>query len=308
MLSLCCQFMEQKTSKNGKVTYVNICNEKHLQYGLYKLGSYSDDKIHDTWVNNCTELLKVLKKIHGIGFRSMRISSGLLPLFDECETKLKADKEVLDLLKDIGDFVSSNEIRLTSHPDQYCLLSSNTPQVVDNSIKIFEHHSWVFDTMGLDASPFYAINIHGGVKNNKELLISNIKRLSANAMARLTLENDESSYSVKDLYDVYLATKTPVVFDSHHHTFNDAGLTIQEGLELAMTTWGKVKPLTHLSNTTPGQETGGFKERRKHSDYVHYIPECQRLANNNNLIDIDMEFKMKNLAILKAVQDFDIKL
>lgn len=300
--------MEQKTSKKGKVSYENICYEKHLQYGLYKLGSYSDSKIHDTWVNNCTELLAVLKKIHGLGFRGMRISSGLLPLFDECEAQLKADTKVIGLLKNIGDFAKSHGIRLNLHPDQYCLLSSNTPQVVDNSIKIFEHHSWVFDKMELDTTPFYAINIHGGVKNNKSLLVSNINRLAPHARARLTLENDESSYSVKDLYDIYLETQTPIVFDSHHHTFNDAQLTIEQGLELAMSTWNGIKPLTHLSNTTPGQEKGTFKERRKHSDYVHYIPECQRLANNNNLIDIDMEFKMKNLAILKAVQDFDLKL
>lgn len=308
MLGLCCQYMEKKVSKKGKVTYENLCNEKHLQYGLFKLGSYSDTRIHDTWVNNCTELLKVLKKIHSEGFRSMRISSNLLPLFDECEDKLKSDTEVISLLKDIGDFVKVNQMRLTSHPDNFLILSSNTQQVIDNSIKIFEHHSWIFDQMGLDASTFYAINIHGGTKGNSLILIDSINKLSTNAKSRLTLENDESSYSVKDLYSVFEQTGVPIVFDSHHHTFNDVGLTIEEGLKLAALTWGKVKQLTHLSNTTPGQEQGNFKDRRKHSDYVHYIPECQRLANNQDLIDIDIEFKMKNLAILKAVKDFDIKL
>lgn len=53
-------------------------------------------------------------------------------------------------------------------------------------------------------------------------------------------------------------------------------------------------------------ENGSFTERRKHSDYVHYIPEYQLKLNNENILDIEMEFKMKNLAIEKAVKDFGL--
>ena len=124
---------------------------------------------------------------------------------------------------------------------------------------------------------------------------------------RLTLENDERSYNVKELYQVFEETSIPIVFDSHHHSFNNSNLSIDEGLNLAQKTWN-VKPLTHLSNTTPELVNGSFAERRKHSDFVHYVPECQLNGNNNNEIDIEMEFKMKNIALFKAVKDFGLKL
>lgn len=82
---------------------------------------------------------------------------------------------------------------------------------------------------------------------------------------------------------------------------------MDEGLELAMKTWS-VKMLTHLSNTDPLCVNGSFKDRRKHSDYVHYIPDLQRKWNDENKIDIEFEFKMKNLAIRKAIKDFGIVL
>lgn len=72
--------------------------------------------------------------------------------------------------------------------------------------------------------------------------------------------------------------------------------------------WGKIKPLSHLSNSKPDMLDGSFSEKRKHSDYVYNIPEYQKLLNNENKIDIDFEFKMKNFAIKKAIKDFEILL
>jgi UV DNA damage endonuclease len=173
---------------------------------------------------------------------------------------------------------------------------------------MLQHHAWVFDQMQLPASPYYAINIHGGTKGNLSILTDSIKKMSSSAKNRLTFENDERSYYVKDLYKVYEETGVPICWDSHHHIFNDAGLSLDDALSLAKTSWNGVKPLTHLSNTDPSLVNGNFTEKRKHSDYVHYIPDCQLKANNLDEIDIEFEFKMKNLAIFKAVKDFDIKL
>lgn len=307
MLGLCCQYMCEKLKKNGSKELINILNERHLQFGRYKKGDYSKSDIHDVWLNNTTELLSVLKRIKSEGYSVMRISSGLLPLYDLAEADLKSDQQVLDKLREIGSFVKDNKMRVTQHPDQFCVLSSETPSVVNNAVVILEHHAWIFDQMGLDKTPFYAINVHGGKKGNSKQLIEVINtRLSDSAKNRLTLENDERGYSVKDLYKVFESTNVPTVMDTHHHTFLPDGLEMEEALNLSISTWGTVKPLTHLSNTTPGLEEGNFTEKRKHSDYVTYIPDCQLQANNSGRIDIEMEFKMKNLAIEKAVKDFGL--
>lgn len=308
MIGLCCQYIKEHTTTSGDVKYVNIIDERNLQYNQFIKGKYSNKYIEEIWNHNLTNLLNILKRIKFEGINVFRVSSNLLPLHDCNEQLLLSSTSVKFLLNEIGKLIISQNMRLTTHPDQFVVISSNKKEVIDNSVKLLNHHAWIFDNMNLPITPYYAINIHGGTKGNSKTLISTIKTLSESVKGRLTLENDERSYSVTDLLQVWEDTGIPICWDSHHHTFNDGNLSSEDGLKFSMKTWGSVKPLTHLSNTEPELSNGSFLERRKHSDYVHYIPEHQKDANNNDQIDIEFEFKMKNLAIFKAITDFQIKL
>ena len=308
MLGLCCQYIEFQINRNGKGDFINIVDEKGLQYGQFLKGKYPLSQIEQTWVNNAKGLFSIIKRVNSEGIKLFRVSSNVFPLYDSLPNELNNCQEAKSILAETGKFIIQNNMRVTSHPDQFVVLSSNKQDVIDKSIRLLDHHAWIFDQMNLPISTYYAINIHGGTKGNSSTLINSIKNLAPSTKGRLTLENDELSYNVNDLYKVYEETGVPILWDSHHHTFNDAGLSLQEALVKSKTTWGNVKPVTHLSNTDPSVANGSFTERRKHSDYVHYFPECQLNANNNNEIDVEMEFKMKNLAILKAVKEFNIKL
>lgn len=306
-IGLCCQWMEEKVSRNGSKKYINAFEERNLQYNAYLNGKYSTDKIISVYKNNINNLCDRLPNIFAKGFKSFRLSSNILPLIDEVPDEIRYNEEVLTLLSNLGNIILNNKVRITTHPDAFCVISSKTPSVIENSIKILKHHAWVFDQMKLPQNNYYCINIHGGVKNEFKTLINSINTLPDNVRNRLTLENEELAYSVEDLHKVYKETGVSILYDSHHHNFNPGSLSGEEAMELASSTW-KEKQLTHLSNTEPGMENAGFKDRRKHSNYVHQIPGYQLKANNDDKIDIDFEFKMKNIAILKAVNDFDIKL
>lgn len=308
MIGLCCQYLEPRLKRNGQTEYINILNEKTLQFNAYNSGKYSEKTILEAYLNNLDNLHLVLKRVYSEGIRSFRVSSGLIPLFDIVPEKLSHHPDVLQKLNDIGSFVMSHDMRVSSHPDQYTVLSSDNPNVITNSIKILNYHAWVFDRMGLPATTYYPINIHGGKRDASAKLVNSILSLPESVLKRLTLENDESSYSVSELLPIAKETGVPICFDSHHHTFRTDGLEPEEACVEAISTWGEVKPMTHLSNTTPGKESGSFRERRKHSDYVHYIPEYQLKLHQNNKIDIEFEFKMKNLSIFKALKDFSINL
>lgn len=308
MIGLCCQYVEPIKKKTGSVEYKNILNEKNLQYNAFISKKYSDEQIVNCYKNNLTNLQSILKRIVIEGILSFRVSSNLLPLFDSVSDSIKYHPDVIDLLKSIGKFVLTNGMRLTTHPSQFVVLSSDKDSVIENSITILKYHAWIFDQMNLPKTPYYSINIHGGKRNAAARLIDSIQKLPESVMMRLTLENDESSYSIADLLPVSKETTVPLTFDSHHHVFNSGSLDGLDAMSLALETWNGYKPLTHLSNTEVGLENGSFSDRRKHSDYVHYIPDYQLQAINNNVIDCDFEFKKKNLAIFKAVKDFGIRL
>lgn len=307
-IGLCCQYLEPVTKRNGTIEYKNSTNEKNLQYKRYQDGKYSDQEIQSVWINNSENLLRIIKKIHSEGFRSFRVSSNLFPLYDVTWEKLISNLRVKSILLEIGLFALNNKIRLTTHPDQFVVISSNNPDVINKSVKMLEYHAWVFDCMNLPMTPYYGINIHGGTKGNSTILVESINNLKDNVKSRLTLENDESSYNVAELIMVSGQTGVPIVFDSHHHNFNDAGIKSEHAFDMCCSTWADIKPMTHLSNTELGLEKSSFVDRRKHSDYVNNIPKYQFEANNSDHIDIEFEFKMKNLAIQKAVKDFGVKL
>jgi len=308
MLGVCCHWVEKRTKpKSGATEIVNLMDEKTLQLGRYRDGKYSEEFIRGIYLNNISNLAKMLPVIRENGVKLFRISSAMLPLADQVDRSLWDNDELRAGLRKAGDFVKANGMRVSTHPGQFCVLSSDSDAVAENANKELEIHGWLFDAMGLDESPFYAINIHGGKSDRTSLLIDRIKSLPDNVRKRLTLENDESAYSVLDLVEVHKHTGVPIVFDSHHHTFNEGDLTMEEAFQVSCATWQNgIKPLQHISNTEPELMNGSFPDRRKHSAMIHYVPEPQLSSLKKDEIDVDVEAKLKNLSVFMMAKQFNI--
>lgn len=308
MLGICCHFLREETKpRSGEKFYVNAMEERTLQLGRYRSGKYTPEMIQGTYVNNVKNLATMLPKIRKYGARLFRISSAMFPLADQVDRELWDNDEVKKWLKVAGEYVLANDMRVTTHPGQFCVLSSDSDSVVEKAFVELGIHGWMFDAMGLDHSPKWAINIHGGKGDRSSRLIEQIKSLPDNVRKRLTLENDENSYSVIDLLGVHQETGVPIVFDSHHHVFNDDDLTMPEAFDAACQTWtGGVRPLQHISNTEPSLVNGSLLDRRKHSDMIHYVPDPQLKALRDDTVDVEVEAKQKNLAVTKMSTDFSI--
>jgi UV DNA damage endonuclease len=202
-LGVCCHWLEEKVhARSGKREFVNIFDEKTLQLGRYRQGKYSSETIKALYVHNTARLVDMLPKIHKHGIKLFRISSALFPLADQVDSSLLNNVEVINNLKAAGDFVKSTGMRVTTHPGQFCVLSSDSDSVVEKAFVELGIHGWMFDMMGLEATPKYAINIHGGKSDRSSRLIEQIKSLPSNVRNRLTLENDECAYDVIDLLRV----------------------------------------------------------------------------------------------------------
>lgn len=306
-LSICCQWLEPRTKRDGTVVYENAINEQSLQLGAYKNGKYTRERILETYRNNVNEHLRIFPKLIEGGIKSFRLSSSLFPLYEFNSELAKGDGAILNGLKLLGEKFKENGIRVTTHPGQFTVLSSDKQSVVENSIKELEYHAWVFDQMGFDQTSYYAINIHGGKADRAEQLIDVIKSLSPTVRNRLTLENDEKCYDPTSLCNISSACGTPVVFDSHHFQFNTGDLSFSDAFNLCNSTWNGIKPLQHLSNTEAGMENGSFNERRAHSQMIRYVPDLQLQAVRDNIIDLDVEAKMKNIAVFQMRKDFNVE-
>lgn len=306
MLGLCCQYLKENVKKNGSTELINLIDEKSLQLGAYKAGKYSDERILQTYRHNVQTHIDIIPSLVRDNIKSFRLSSSLFPLYDYAGSIARNDEWITLKLRELGELFKQHGIRVTTHPGQFCVISSDKQSVIDNSIKELEYHAWIFDMMGFDQTPFYAINIHGGKADRSEKLIDVIKTLPRNVRNRLTLENDEKCYNVRDLLLISNSVSVPIVLDTHHYNFGSDDLLFPDAFSSCIDSWGSIKPLQHLSNTEIGQENAPFNQRRAHSKLIHNVPPLQLEAIRANLVDVDVEAKLKNIALLKMREDFQI--
>ena len=260
-------------------------------------------------LQNCKDLETILKWNLKHDIRFFRMGSDILPWGNKVNIFEYPDiDEIRNVLARCGKFATENDIRITTHPGPFNLLASPNDDVVNNTIRDLEMHALIFDFMGLSRTPYNKINIHvGATYGNKEVAANtwchNFMKLSEGVRSRLTIENDDKAnmYSVADLHRlIHSRTGIPIVFDYHHHTFNDGSLTQREAIELAMSTWPKsIRPVAHYSESKSVHESNSSLNPRAHSDYVNNYIETYNFD-----IDIMLEAKAKELALLSYRNKF----
>ena len=140
-------------------------------------------KLSRLCLENAEALLASLQFCAENGIGCFRINSQILPI----KTHPTCGYEVTDLadgdkivrrFKESGEFVRKNKLRTCFHPDQFVVLNSQRPDVVEASVRELEYQAEVAEWVGADV-----INIHGGgAYGDKQKALAdfarNLKRLS----------------------------------------------------------------------------------------------------------------------------------
>ena len=253
-------------------------------------------------LSNCSDLEKIVKWNINNGYKFFRVTSNLAPWKSEYRWDEMPDiEQIRKHLWSAGTMANTHNLRLTSHPGPFNVLTSPHPHVVENCVKDLTDHGDVFDMMNLSRTPYNKINIHiGGAYGDKESAMKrfceNFDLLPDSVKSRLTVENDDraSMYSVKDLYEgVYKKIGIPIVFDYHHHQFCTGDLSEKEALEMALSTWPKdIVPVVHYSESRREEQLDESIREQAHSDYVY-----DYIDTYGNNVDIMIEAKAKELAV-----------
>ena len=262
------------------------------------------DYASEVTLNNVRDLDKIIDWNILNGYDFFRITSGLAPWKSEYMwDDLKDIDDIRMWLHSAGVKAKTHNIRITSHPGPFNVLTSPHEHVVKNCIGDLTDHGDVFDMMNLSRTPYNKINIHlGGAYGDKESAMDrfckNFEKLPESVQTRLTVENDDkaSMYSVKELYNgIYKRIGVPIVFDYHHHRFCSGSLSEQEALELAMSTWPQeIIPVVHYSESRSIEQEDDKIKPQAHSDYVY-----DYIDTYGNVVDIMIEAKHKELAVQK---------
>lgn len=274
---------------SDEVRYRALTRKRLLQFEP----SVGQAMLRELYADNLQRFDQALDFCHRHGIELYRLTSGLFPFADDPVGTDLVD-ELADEMRRIGARASALGVRVVLHPDQYVVLSSDSPQVVENSVKILTMHARILDLLGQPRSSWALMNIHGGKGDRAERLASVIRDLPDQIRTRLVLENDEHAYSAEQILEVCRHAGVPMVFDAHHHVCRETITSynhpsIPELLTAARETWPEPAwQLVHISN---GRDY--FTDPR-HSDLVTQMPD-----SFYNAPWIEVEAKHKEIAIEK---------
>lgn len=295
-LGLCCMFRDQP---------IRFVTTTATSLGRMKR-SDALDKLNRLCLENAAALLATLQYCHSHGIGCFRVNSQILPIKTHPESGYDIDDlpdggEVVKLFRECGEFARQHGIRICFHPDQFVVLNSPRLDVVEKSIQELEYQAEVSEWLGADV-----INIHGGgAYGDKPKALSdfarNLSRLSHRVRCRLTVENDDKTYTPADLLPLCQSEGIPLVYDVHHHRCLPDQFSVEEATELAMTTWNR-EPMFHISSPICGWQ--GAKPERHH-DYidVNDFPACW----HKKAITVEVEAKAKELAVEKLLAELKQK-
>lgn len=261
-------------------------------------------RLGELCVANARSLNDALEEVHRLGIGAFRVCSPLLPLYTHPEVGYRLEdlpnsEEIVKSLVSVRALKERYHLRLSFHPDQFTLLSSPRPEVTAAALAELNYQAMLAALIGADV-----INIHGGgVYGDKHSamgrLAEQIAALPEPVYSRLTLENDDRSYTVEDLLPVCEQLSIPLVYDVHHHRCNPDGLTVAEATSACLQSWRQLgrEPYFHISSPKYGWQ-GKPKPHADFIDSTDFPAEWKELDAT-----VDIEAKAKEAAVLRLQQE-----
>jgi UV damage endonuclease UvdE len=251
--------------------------------------------------------------------RMFRISSDLLPAYTHDNWMwFYFEPDVLQFLETnlarTGALARAQDVRLSFHPGQFCVLASDRPDVVENSITEFEYHCDIIRYMGFGREfQDFKCNVHVGGKAGPAGIKAVLRKLSREARNCLTIENAEFSWGLDASLE--LVDECALVLDIHHHWIASGEYVkpTDSRIQRLWSSWRGVRPTIHYSvsredvltdhSTTTAPDFAALKaagftsaKLRAHSEYYWNSAVNTWAASFSPYADILCEAKEKNLA------------
>lgn len=259
-------------------------------------------KINNLINQNFENLNKILWYNFKNHIHFYRLSHNIIPLATHPEVKYDYINKYKDKWENIGFLSKIYNIRIDTHPDQFCILNSPNKNVIKSSIEILKFHKNIFKAMKIKGKAILHI---GGAYNNKEQalkrFIKNFSLLEEEIKRIIILENDDKVFNIKDTLFICETLNIPMCLDYHHYKCNNEGEKIEEYLPRILNTWNKEKLNPKMHFSSPKNK----KEFRSHSNFINskdFIQFLEILKPYKQDIDIMLECKSKDEALFRLVR------
>ena len=289
----------KKVTSSSTITFSNYNKIQNLEKKLEKLKVVS--------LSNLKALEEILKYNIENNIHFYRITSALIPLVTHPEVGDWGHRKIFK--KDfeyIGKIIKDSKMRVDTHPDEFNVINSINPKVVENTENnLIRQVEW-FEDMNLNEKEGkMVIHIGGATGGKKEALkrfINNFNKLPKKITSRLIIENDDKTYTAKEVLDLCKIIKAPMVLDVHHHNCNNDNENLEDMMEDILSTWNyeDLPPKLHFSSPKENEKDRRHSDFIDANEFVNFLEFAKRL---NRDFDIMLECKEKDVALFKLVKD-----
>lgn len=284
-----------KVTTSSKVTYT------------YYQKLYSEEKkitkLKQVTSSNISALKDILEYNTRNNIHFYRMTSSLVPLATHPEVNWNYRTFFKRNFQIIGEHLKSNKIRVDTHPDQFNVINSVSPEVVENTKNNLWFHTNLFEDLNY---PLGKMVLHvgsgaGGKEKSLERFKENFTNYPKEITSKIILENDDKTFTAKETLKLCKELGIPMVLDAHHHLCNNDGEDIKSLLGEIFHTWKNenLPPKLHFSSP---KET---PTDRRHADFINpdeFISFLELCRDFNTDIDIMIEAKMKDSALFDLVK------
>ena len=287
----------KKVTSSSTVTFTN--------YNKITLPNKKLEKLKSVAASNLRDLETIIRYNIENNIHFYSITSALIPLVTHPEVGYWGHREFLK--KDfeyVGKLINDSKMRVDTHPDEFNVINSINPKVVENTkINLVRQAEW-FEDFKYNLGKMV---IHvGGATNGKEAglerFITNFDNFPTEVKSKIIIENDDKTYTAQETLNLCNELSLPMVLDIHHHNCNNNGENIYELIPQIFLTWKneKLPPKLHFSSPREGEKD------RKHSDFINakdFVIFLENIKHFNTDIDIMLECKEKDLALFRLADD-----
>lgn len=283
--------ISKSMKENGRFRTMSVKTFEGLESGerMRRLRSMSVDNLYN--------VRKIMLWCIKNDISLYRLSSDLIPLATYVrEWQWWEDPDIQNMCLKIKEIVDEGRIRISMHPDQFCVLNSDRADVVRGSFVILEHHNRLSNLVGNRILVLHVGSGTGGKKKAVERFIKSFNALSEDIREKIVIENDDKVFNAEDVLSLCEHLGVPMVLDVHHHNCNHENNNLPELIERIRSTWKGKRPKVHLSSGR------SCPTDRHHADFIDFADYERAVELVKDGFDIMMECKEKDLAVLAIMK------
>ena len=304
------EIQQQRTEKCTTVAWLKRQTREVAEQRLYDIMTHN--------MQSAANLVEYVGRLEP-GLRMVRLGSNQLPMYTQPDFRYFWQQPEIKLelergFAQVGKLARQWDVRVSFHPGQFCVLASDSEDIVNRSIEEFEYHVDMVRWMGFGRKfQDFKCNVHISGRQGPEGIKRVLSRLSPEARNCITIENDEMSWGIDASLELW--QDCALVLDIHHHWVKTGEYIspMDDRLARVKDSWRGVRPVIHYSvsredylvehcaTTKPDYDTlldSGYKKGklRAHSDMYWNSDVNEWAVSFAEDFDIMCESKAKQVA------------